>query len=416
MEWRLESLSRADLARLAREVMLISMLHDRSLMPHVAGRGGTAASVALADDEWMCASPIYTERNKANLGITSDGVEGVLKSFQFDIGMPNHFLDMEGEVVDHDLGYFWLRSCGAHEYVRWVSGNDDKIVSMMCHDMEDRTFEATLRATNPRARCVPVHRPPKPDSFTGEHCRWEVTIAADDREIQPDHPNLERIRGSAAASFSLAVGESREPGGLDHYRGPFTSGFRLEDLSQAALVRQVKEYSLDVHLLMRSAYLSVQQRHGDDVLRTAAPEHLAALVPPLVSRLRDTLGVDGDDLDAIATLLTCNPLLPDDYVDYEVRFVDGETLEISIGACEALDDHDTPSPIDTLRDDDPAVISCFARAANARAVVDRTDDTRWIVRIDPDREPVPEHPLAELVGGCNYLTANLAPRPVAVTL
>ncbi|MGZ4727939.1 MAG: hypothetical protein ACXWB2_09495, partial [Acidimicrobiales bacterium] len=79
--------------------MLVSMLHDRSLMPHVAGRGGTEASVALADDEWMSASPIYTDRNKANLGITGDGVDAVLKSFQFDIGTPHHFLDMEGEVV-----------------------------------------------------------------------------------------------------------------------------------------------------------------------------------------------------------------------------------------------------------------------------------------------------------------------------
>ena len=114
----------------------------------------------------------------------------VLKSFQFDIGTPHHFLDMAGEVVNHDLGYFWLVSCGAHDYVRWVSGNDEKIVTMMCHDMEDNTFDATLRATNPRARCVPVHRPPKPDAMSGEHCRWEVTISPDDRAIRPDNPNL----------------------------------------------------------------------------------------------------------------------------------------------------------------------------------------------------------------------------------
>ncbi|HVN51446.1 MAG TPA: hypothetical protein VMT43_08435, partial [Acidimicrobiales bacterium] len=124
-DWTVERLSRAGLARLCREVMLISMLHDRALMPHVTARGGTAAAVALADDEWMSSSPIYTARNKANLGITSDGVDGVLKSFQFDVGTPHHFLDMEGEVVDHDHGSFWLTSCGAHDYVRWVSGNDE---------------------------------------------------------------------------------------------------------------------------------------------------------------------------------------------------------------------------------------------------------------------------------------------------
>ena len=216
-QWSLESLSRPGLARLCREVMLVSMLHDRSLMPHVTGRGGTAASVALADDEWMSASPIYTERNKANLGITGDGVDAVLKSFQFDIGTPHHFLDMAGEVVSHDLGYFWLVSCGAHDYVRWVSGNDEKIVTMMCHDMEDNTFDATLRATNPRARCVPVHRPPKPDEMAGEHCRWELTISPDDRTIRPDHPNLAVIRASKAANFELRARRERRgrrPGGL----------------------------------------------------------------------------------------------------------------------------------------------------------------------------------------------------------
>lgn len=413
--WRLESLSREGLARLAREVMLISMLHDRALMPHVAGRGGIAASIALADDEWMSASPIYTERNKANVAITSDGVDGVLKSFQFDIGTPHHFLDMEGEVVDHDLGYFWLRSCGAHDYVRWVSGNDEKIVSMMCHDMEDRTFEATLRATNPRARCVPVHRPPKPDAFAGEHCRWEVTIAPDDQAILPDHPNLDLVRASAAASFALDLGESTESGGADDYSGPYTSGFRLESLSHAALVRQVKEFELDIHLLMRAAYLSIRQRYGDDVLAEVAPEHLAALVPPLVRRLRDALEIRGEGLEAVAKLLQVNPLLPDDYVAVEVR-LDDDHIEVAIAPCDAIDDHATPSPIDTLRSDDPAAIATIARAANARAVVERLGDWRWSVRIDPAAEPAPEHPMAELVGGHNYLPADLAPRPVPVAI
>jgi len=414
--WSLASLSREGLARVAREVMLVSMLHDRALMPHVAERGGTAASISLADDEWMSASPVYTERNKANLAITSDGVDGVLKSFQFDIGMPHHFLDMEGEVVDHDLGYFWLRSCGAHDYVRWVSGNDDKIVSMMCHDMEDRTFDATLRATNRRARCTPVHRPPKPDSFDGEPCRWEVTIAPDDRTIAPDHPNLERIRSSAAASHLFTLGSSAEPGGCDDYSGPFVSGFRFEDLSHAALVRQVAEFMLDVHLLMRAAYLSVEQRHGADVRAAVAPEHLAAIAPPWVRRLSAALGIAGDGLDAVAKHLQLDPLLPDGYVDVDVRFAGDDVVEIAIGPCEALDDRDTPSPIDTLRDDDPAAISVICRAVNPCAVVERVDEWRWAVRIDPDGDPAPEHPMAELVGGHNYFGADLSPRPVPVTL
>ncbi|MGZ4709778.1 MAG: hypothetical protein ACXWBN_13665 [Acidimicrobiales bacterium] len=394
----------------------MSMLHDRSLMPHVAGRGGTEASVALADDEWMSASPIYTDRNKANLGITGDGVDAVLKSFQFDIGTPHHFLDMEGEVVNHDLGYFWLVSCGAHAYVRWVSGNDEKIVTMMCHEMEDNTFEATLRATNPRARCVPVHRPPKPDTLSGEHCRWELTISPDDRAIRPDHPNLAVIRASSAANFEFALGDHAEAGGLDDYSGAYTSGLRLEDFSHAVLVRQVKEFALDVHLLMRSAYLSILERHGDEVLRDASGQHLAALAPPLVKRLSDAMGIDGEGLDAIAKLLQLNPLLPDDYTNITIDFADDDTLEVTVLPCAALEDRDTPSPIDAFDDDEPSVLSAIALAVNPRARIQRHRDQAWHITIDPDADPVPEHPLAGLVGGHNYFEADMRPRAVPVSI
>jgi hypothetical protein len=415
-EWSIDQLSRAGLARLCRELMLISMLHDRALMPHVTGRGGTEAAVALADDEWMSSSPIYTARNKANLGISSDGVDGVLKSFQFDIGTPHHFLDMQGEVVDHDHGYFWLTSCGAHEYVRWVSDNDEKLVSMMCHDMEDRTFEATLRATNPRARCTPVHRPPKPDDFGGEPCRWEVTISPDDLAVQPDHPNLEVLRATMAANHQYDLGLPREPGGLDDYSGPYVSGLRLEDLSHPVLVRQVKEFQLDIHLLMRAAYLSVQQRHGDEVLHPAEIDHLAALIPPLVERLAPAMGVTGDNPTAVAKLLQLNPLLPLDYVHQRVELADDGTVELSILPSPALDDRAIPSPIDTLDHDDPTVVSAFARAVNPRAQVERTGSRCWQIHIDAAAEPSPEHPMAALVGGHNYLPADLGPRPMPVAI
>jgi hypothetical protein len=413
--WSIDRLSRTGLARLCREVMLISMLHDRALMPHVTGRGGAAAAVAQADDEWMSSSPIYTARNKANLQITGDGVDAVLKSFQFDVGTPHHFLDMQGEVVDHDLGYFWLTSCGAHDYVSWVSGNDEKIVSMMCHDMEDRTFDATLRATNPRARCTPVHRPPKPDAFTGEPCRWEVTIASDEVTLPPEHPNLEILRATRAATHQLVLGSRGEPGGLDDYSGPYRSGLRLDDFSHAVLVRQVAEFELDIHLLMRAAYLSVQQRHGDEVLSQAATDHLAALIPPLVARLASAMGVTGDGPSSIAKLLQLNPLLPLDYVDQRVELIDGE-VEIAIRPCAALDDRGTPSPIDTIDADDPVVVSAFARAVNPCAQIRRIDAGRWRIWIDPAAPPAAPHPMADLVGGHNYFPAQLGPRPVAVAI
>lgn len=411
----LTRLSRAGLARLGREVMLLSMLHDRALMPHVAGRGGTRASIELADDEWMASSPIYTTRNRANLGITGDSAGDVLKAFQFDIGAPHHFLDAHGEVVDHDHGWFWLSYCGAHDYVRWVSGNDPGIVTMMCHHMEDNTFDATLKVTNPRARFVPVHRPPKPDEFTGDHCRWEVRILDEDVPARPDNPNLEVLWGTAAAGFGFALGEDGEPGGLADYAGDYIPGLRLEDLAHGVLVRQVKEFALDLHLLMRAAYLSVAQRHGPDVLATAGPEHVAALAPPMVGRLTAALGITGGGPEALAKVLQVNPLLPPDYVALRVG-LDGDEVTVAVDDCEALGDRAVPSPLDQLDDERPALLAAVAEAVDPRAVVTRVGDHRWVVRIDPDAEPAAPHPMAEIVGGHNYGPADLTAREVPVAL
>jgi hypothetical protein len=415
--WRLDRLSRAALARLGREVMLVSMLHDRSLMPHVATRGGTTESVQLADDEWMCASPIYTARNRAALGIDGTGAGDILKSFQFDIGMPHQFLDFHGEVVGPDLAYFWLPYCGAHDYVRFVSGNDEGVVRMMCHQMEDNTFDATLKATNPRARCLPVHRPPKPDVIEGEHCRWEVRILDGDQPARDDNPNLPVMRATAAASFTHTLGPDHQPGGLPDYAGPFVPGLRLEDLAHGVLVRQVKEFALDVHLLMRAAYLSVERRHGADVLATAAVEHIAALAPPLVQRLTEAMAITGDGADAIAKVLQLNPLLPPDYVTTTVEVIDARTVRVSVSG-EGLDDRATPSPLDLLADDRPALLHELARAVNPRVRTTRVSahEPVWLVTIDPALDPEPEHPLAAIVGAHNFLDADMTPRPVPVAL
>ena len=65
---------------------------------------------------------------------------------------------------------------------------------------------------------------------------------------------------------------------------------RLEDLGHAVLVRQAKEFALDIHPLMRAAYYSVDELIGIDALDDIAPQHRAAIAPPLVERLRAALG------------------------------------------------------------------------------------------------------------------------------
>ena len=409
--WTLERLSRKALARLCREYMVVAFYHDRALMPHIALGVGVDATIRQADSEWMGSSPIYTERNRRNLQMRGDSAGEALKSLQFDIGAAHHFMDFHFEEVDHDLGYFWLPFCGAHHYLREVTGNDEQLVTNMCHHMEDRTFDATLGVTNPKLRAVPVHRPPKPDTFTGEHCRWEVRIVHTEPGPREPEPSLGVVRQSAAASFEFELGESLERGGMDDYSGPLVPTLRLEDFSHAVLVRQAKEFALDNHLLMRAAYFSVDNLFGRDLLDDAAPQHRAAMAPILVARLREAMGIDGDSMGAIGKILQLDPILVDDYVPYMVSVEDETTGSIEFGYGAGLGDDVCRSPLDWL----DGFIG-MAQAVNPRCVAIRTGERSWDLRIDPDAEPAQPHWLAESIGGGGLRHFDLSERPVPVEL
>lgn len=415
--WSLSRLSRGALARLAREYMLVAMYHDRALMPHVVAAGGQDATIRQADSEWMGSSPIYTERNKRNLGVTGDGVGEVFKSFQFDVGAPHHYLDFQFELVDHDLGYFWLPFCGAHDYLRQLAANDEALVTNMCHHMEDRTFDATLGATNPNARVIPIHRPPKPDEFTGDHCRWEVRIPPAEENSQgarPGEPSHEVVATSRAAAFEFVLGESGEDGGMTDYAGEFEPKLRLEDFAHNVLVRQAKEFALDVHLLMRAAYFSIDEMLGTDVLDDAAPQQRQAIAPTLVDRLRGALGIEGDDMEAIAKMLQVDPILVDDYVRYDVEVIDATRGRIAVDATsEAIGDEVCRSPLSWLSEPDSPGFEHTVQAVNPRARVRPVAPLTWEIEIDPDADPVAPHWLADMVGAFGTREFDLTERSVA---
>ena len=420
--WSLDRLSRSALARLCREYMMVAMFHDRALMPHVAMKVGQAATIRQADSEWMGASPVYTRRNKRNLGIVGDGVGEVFKSFQFDIGAPHHFLDFHFELVDHDRGFFWLPFCGAHDYLRQISDNDPDLVTNMCHHMEDRTFDATLAVTNPRARAIPVHRPPKPDEFSGDHCRWEVRVvdAGDASLARPGEPSLDIVSSSRAATFEFGLGEPEEAGGLTDYAGEFRPALRLEDLGHAVLVRQAKEFALDIHLLMRAAYYSVDELIGIDALDDIAPQHRAAIAPPLVERLRAALGIEGDDMTAIGKMLQVDPHLVDDYLRYHVEVEDKAHGRIWFEGSDGLHDDICRSPLSWLHEPETPGFDAIVSAVNPRARVRPLDPTAaaptavlaWELEIDPAAEPTPPHWAAEMAGGGGITGFDLTERPV----
>ncbi|MDE0517486.1 MAG: hypothetical protein OXH43_14220, partial [Acidimicrobiaceae bacterium] len=281
------------------------------------------------------------------------------------------------------------------------------LVTNMCHHMEDRTFDATLGVTNPKLRAIPVHRPPKPDEFTGDHCRWEVRVVEDEPGPRLGEPSLAVVRQSAAATFTFELGESREPGGMEDYAGPMRPDFRLEDLSHALLVRQAKEFALDVHLLMRAAYFSVDENFGPELLDEVAPQHRAAIAPVLVARLREALGIEGDDMAAVGKILQVDPFLVDDYVDYSVEVHDEASGSISFGECAGIGDDVSRSPLDWLDG-----FIHMAQAVNPRCVTTRTGDRSWDLCIDPEAGPAEPHWLAEMCGGGGLRNFDLTERRV----
>lgn len=418
-DWSLARLSRASLARLCREYMMMGMYHDRGLMMHVVVAGGQDATIRHADSEWMGASPVYTARNRRNLGITGDGVGDAFKAMQFDVGAPHQYLDFNFEVVDHDLGYFWLPFCGAHHYLRELSQNDETLVVNMCHHMEDRTFDATLGATNPRLRAYPIHRPPKADEFTGDHCRWEVRVVPptdDEPAARPGEPSRDVVASTHAADFEFALGEPREPGGMADYAGDLVSGLPLEHLAHDVLVRQAKEFAMDAHLLMRAAYWSIDELLGTEVLDDAAPQQRAAIAPVLVARLRDALDIRGDDMAAIGKILQVDPFLVDDYLRYRVEVHDERHGRLVVDSqSPAIGDEATRSPLSWLSEPDTPGFEHMAQAVNPRARVRPNGPFEWDIEIDPAAEPITPHWGAEMVGAHGTLEFDLRERPVHIT-
>jgi hypothetical protein len=175
-DFRYEDLSKEALVRLVREYALVVHLLDRSMCAAIGMRYGLDAVSELAIDEWRGASPVYGRRLRDVMRVEGDDVNAIFKVLQLDPGFPHHYMDVRYEVVDEHHGFFELAHCGAlMDAEPW----GERMVTAMCHHIEDGTFDVTAQAVNPKARIRPVHRPPRFPAERVPHCRWEVVIDED---------------------------------------------------------------------------------------------------------------------------------------------------------------------------------------------------------------------------------------------
>jgi hypothetical protein len=407
-----DDLSRAMLAALGREYMLFGHLLNRGALPHVHMQVGAQAREDVAIDEWMGASPIYTRRMQRCLGFAGSGVDTIFKGFQLDVGFPHQYMDVRYQLESEARGYFWLQSCGA---LLEVEQYGEQAVRSMCHAIEDPTFDASAVATNPRARCRPIHRPPRMPTDRVPHCRWEVFIDTDAEPIQ-EAAITRRVKPSrlAAVEFPAVAGDAT--GGRDDYSGPFDPNFRLEALSRAALLRVCREFLVQNHLLVRALMISVADRAGDAVAQRIAMQQWVGAGAVAAGRLRRALHIEGDGIEAIAAVLALHPAFVPEYARFGVQCAANGRGRLWLEDCDALREGDGYSWYALLADAPHPGLDAMVQAVNPRARCVPTTPANqerfaWELIVDPDAAPA--EPPIEAAMVANSTTAAFTFRAVA---
>jgi hypothetical protein len=413
---RLEELSRTELAALGREWMLYGHTYDRALMPQVGMRlGGGKEIEPLSIWEWKGASPNYTRRMKRLMKIEGEGADAIVKALQLDVGFPHEYMDVQFEVHDAQHAEFRLLHCGA---LMDVEKRGEAAVVMMCHRIEDPTFDATAVATNPRARMRPIHRPPRQPADRHPHCHWTITIEPG-AEPLVEEPHTLEVGRLALARVPNAMPADREPGGWRDYAGPVDPRFQLEQLSQGALVAVLREFSLQAHLLASSASLFLEQRHERAKVREVLANQWAGANWVTAERIAARLGaaersrarVEGLDAapeprpaqrgeaersrDLIAEVLALHPALPPG-LDVAIEPAGERALRLALSGPPELLDTEAPGWLGLLAAGEPRPIEAIAQAVDPRARVSAGPGHAFAIEVDPAAEPAAEPQSAAL--------------------
>lgn len=325
-------LSRADLAILVPELLLMGQLIDRSGMAWCISELGREEMQQIAIEEWAAASPIYTRRMQQALGyapaVPGQGdVVTIFKGLQLDIGAPPQFMDFRYTVHDPQHGEFRLDHCGA---LMDVEPMGPDYVKGMCHDIEDPTFDATAIASNPKAQVRPIHRPPRSvDEMAADrkpHCAWTVIIDDSHPEAQ-GIPALAENERSRAATLELDPIDPADEGVSD-YSGPLVDDLDFTAFSHSALVRIADEVCLQMHLLDRAFTMALAKRCTGEQLLRIRRQQLVGVAGVGALRIARALGLSQDE-DGARRLLALHPLLnPRAYVDSGLAAEDGAWVSL----------------------------------------------------------------------------------------
>ena len=261
----LEALSRAQLAVLGREWLLHGHLQDRVGMPLVHTGRTREEMEAIAIEEWMAASPIYSLRTQKALELrrrrrADDPQEHPARHR---CPAPLHGLPVQGRrreprrVLARALRRAARRRTdGRGLRARHVprdrrphvrrDGRSRRTRAPRCAPFTGRRAfpRAANRTVTGRSRSIPTSRRSR---------RIPTVGSSRSRRSQRSPP---KFRSRTAARSSPAVGTT-----TPH---DFDPDFELEDLSHRALVTVLQEVAVQSHLLLRGFAVAVAERYGEE--------------------------------------------------------------------------------------------------------------------------------------------------------
>ena len=355
---RYAQLSRAELAILVPELLLIGQMIDRSGMAWCIQSFGRPEMLQIAIEEWAGASPLYTKRMQKALKYEGTDVITIFKGLQLDIGAPPQFMDFRYTVHDRWHGEFHLDHCGA---LLDVEPMGPDYVKGMCHDIEDPTFDATAVATNAKAQVRPIHRPPRTPADRQPHCAWTVIIDESYPEVS-SIPALDIVAKTRAANWQLAPIDPNDEGQPD-YSGALLSDVDFGAFSHSALVRIADEVVLQMHLLNLSFGIAVRARAGDnaELAMQICTKQLTGIAGVAAQRIQRALKLS-NDFDGLAKVIELHPLF--NPAGYVVAEVEGGRLHVHPSPS-----HDDGSWISLCSPASPQPLQAIATAVDPHIVV-----------------------------------------------
>lgn len=340
MKKNLTDFSRAQLAQLGREYMVASQFNSRTGYAALRMTHGDEAYKDIAITNWLAVSPVYTQRMQKAMGFAGGtDVATIFKGLQLECGLTHQYFDVHFEVFSADKGRFWLKSCGP---LLETEPRGEAAVKVMCHDIEDPTFDGTAIATNPLARMRPVHRPPRLVIDNSKpHCEWNVFI---DHDAEPlTEPAVTTVmRGSKLAQVVIARPDNGgEAGGMAYYTGPVFEQLQLEQLSHAALVVVCKEIAIQNHLLIVSLMMAIAEKYGNDAAYAVAEFQMTGSGWVMSNRLCNWLGCKDGGIDAIINVCAVHPAFqPCEYHAIDIKKTGSNSASIRLLDCPALQENE----------------------------------------------------------------------------